>query len=161
MPLQRSTVEVTQSVSHKQSQQHTVEQIVDVPVLQVVVFEHIVKQIVDVLVTIPQERVSERTLEPNRAEFRSLLDTLFPGTSGSSSSAPASDSVPQTADLLEKTWQRIKRRQEVETALNALLKSSYRKKSSRQYRPLRRPRRANTSADVDGVRHGNRLPGAV
>ena len=119
------------------------------------------KQIVDVLVTIPQERVSERTVEPNRAEFRSLLDTLFPGTSGSSSSAPASDSAPQTADLLEKTRQRIKLRQEVETALNALLKSSYRKKSSRQYRPLRRPRRANTSAEVDGVRDGNRLPGAV
>ena len=37
MPLQRPTVEVTQLVSREQSQQHTVEQIVDVPVLQVVV----------------------------------------------------------------------------------------------------------------------------
>ena len=45
--------------------------------------------------------------------------------------------------------------------LNALLESSYRKKSSRQYQPLRRPSRANTSAEVDGVRDGNRLPGAV
>ena len=104
-------------MSHEHSQRHTVEQIVDVPVPQVLVFEHIVKQIVDVPVTIPQERLSERIVEPNRAEFRSLLDTLFPGTSGSSSSAPAHDSAPDSAVLLEKAPQRIKLRQEVETAL--------------------------------------------
>ena len=69
-------MEVTQLVSHEHSQLHTVEQIVDVLVPQVLVLKHITEQIVDMQVTIPQERVSERIVEPNRAQFRSLLDTL-------------------------------------------------------------------------------------
>ena len=64
-------------MSHEHSQLHTVEQIVDVLVPQVLVFEHIAEKVVDVPVTIPQERVSDRIVEPNRAQFRSLLDTLF------------------------------------------------------------------------------------
>ena len=52
-PLQRPAVELAHLVSHEHSQQHTVERSVDVPVSQVLVFEHIVKQIVDVPVTIP------------------------------------------------------------------------------------------------------------
>ena len=68
-------MELTHLVSHEHSQQRTVEQIVDVPVPQVLVFEHIAEQIVHVPVTIPQERVSERIVEPNRAQCRSLRDT--------------------------------------------------------------------------------------
>ena len=88
---------------------------VDVPVPQVLVFEHIAEQVVVMQVTIPQERLSERIVEPTGAEFRSLLDTSFPGTSGSSSSAPAPHSAPGAAVLLEKARQRITLRQEVET----------------------------------------------
>ena len=74
--------------------QHTVEQNIDVSVFQVVVIERIATQMVDVPMTIPQSE-----------ELDSLL---YPGASSSSSRTPAPD---------EEVQQRIKLRQEIETAV--------------------------------------------
>ena len=85
---------------------------------RLVVPEHIAEQNVDVPVTIPQERVSERTVKPTSGGAQeSALLLVFWDTPGSSSSTPAPDSAPDPAVELEKVRQRIKLRQVVEAGL--------------------------------------------
>ena len=80
-----------------------------VPIEEVPV-PQIQEQTVEATTTIPQERVSERTAETTSAELGTLLCRLSLGTPGSSRSASAPVPAPDSAV-------RIKRRQEVESAL--------------------------------------------
>ena len=131
-------VETTHLLSHERILHHTVEQNVDVAPARVL--EHLAPRPLDAY-----DAALMGILDDFHQAVKRLLEVPpHPSVVEHSASASSACSARPPVD----DW-------------NVQLRSSHRKKSSRQSPPPRRPRRANTSAEVNGVRDGNRLPGAV